>query len=576
MSSIKVDKGSSAMIQRSGLIAFKEPLQLFLSIVKSSRSPCGNVKVLQSSNGGNVSFTSSSKRLFKALSVRKPVIRLLVTAAQGHLEAYSDNGLFLSTFSTDLVLRSMNSSKNLRILNECYEIFLTLCLQYFNRDCCNFKYPAVISDLRFIQSFVRTVLKSKPLCTLNEEKLSHLCKLIIDLFLHGATSEKNGIHLMDSVYILSYPGIDVLESSSYRGLALLAPECSKFKTQTLQPKSTKCENEMKIKLALVAMSMSGDLEELSTTNYEVTTDITWDSVILEGLSKFCDSLIQFNVGLVLCQKVIHPQLKIKLKNSGVIVVDRVGSYPMKYICTLSGCKPILSIENIIPDDCYGYISNVQHKIIHQHSYIHLSNTNNCLSTLVLCHNYEEMLNELKDVCITCIDNLQQLLYEPYILSGGGCWQTGLATYLLNKVTSDIEELSIQHDIPVSVLKEESKVFHDSLVDSVMSNKQNYVIDSNTGHICTYNTLTDTVITDYCCCQIYEVNDRDIYVIDDTNGMKFGTNLLMVDTVDSLNIKKSFKERDVVIDVYRSAVNAFQTAVLTACSILKIGQVIENV
>lgn len=336
MHSISIDRGSAATVQRSDIATFKEPLQHFLSIVQSCRTANGHMKMLQSSSGGNITLTSSSKRLFSNLSMRKPVIQLLVSAAQGHLDACSDFGLFLTLFSADLVLKSMNSNMNLKILAECYEEFLTMCLQHLESPNCRFKYSAIISNSSFIKSFVKTILSSKPLCALNKEDLCHVSNCVIDLFLQTVSNGSPEAHIADSVYIMIQSGLNVMKSVTLDGFAVQAPDLSKFKVQFIHPKKSYVNNCERIKLALVSVSMSGDLEELSATSYEVSADISWDSVVLDSLSYFCDSLIQSDVGIVLCQKVIHPRLKVQFKKAGVIAVDRVGSYPIKFISTLSG------------------------------------------------------------------------------------------------------------------------------------------------------------------------------------------------------------------------------------------------
>ena len=43
-----------------------------------------------------------------------------------------------------------------------------------------------------------------------------------------------------------------------------------------------------------------------------------------------------NNGLILCQKVIHPSVKVKLKQYGIDTIDRLGRQYTPYLCYLTG------------------------------------------------------------------------------------------------------------------------------------------------------------------------------------------------------------------------------------------------
>ena len=64
--------------------------------------------------------------------------------------------------------------------------------------------------------------------------------------------------------------------------------------------------------------------------------IEMDTIVVDELLKFCEALIQSEVGLVLCQKVVHPRLKYRWRQAGVIVVDRLGLQPVAYVLKLTG------------------------------------------------------------------------------------------------------------------------------------------------------------------------------------------------------------------------------------------------
>lgn len=351
MVTIGVDPGSPASVQRSRLLHFKEAVGNFLDITISCRTPGGKIKILQNASGGNLTLTSSSKRLFQSLSVQKPIIQLLVTATQGHLGAYSDGGLFLATFAAKLVLKSIDSSRNPKVLAEVYEVFLTMCLEFLNSTHCTFKHAALMSDIKFMKLFVKSILESKPLCGLNESTVGHISKIILETFLQSVSEYNQSLYGSDNVYTVATVGADVLESRNFGGIVLPSPELSRFKMLDIEPKFEIRDDKTCILVALITVSLSGDLDELSQVNYVARQDIDVDTEVLERLLDFCESLVQSNVGLVLCQKVIHPQLKISLRRARVIVIDRIGLQSIKYVTKLTGrpfsqCNPTCVIIHL--------------------------------------------------------------------------------------------------------------------------------------------------------------------------------------------------------------------------------------
>ena len=63
--------------------------------------------------------------------------------------------------------------------------------------------------------------------------------------------------------------------------------------------------------------------------------------------------------------------------------------------TFSGASPIKSLLTTVPENCFGWLDNVDHVIEHGRSYLLLTRDATPVSTLILCHQEEEMLEELK-------------------------------------------------------------------------------------------------------------------------------------------------------------------------------------
>ena len=67
-------------------------------------------------------------------------------------------------------------------------------------------------------------------------------------------------------------------------------------------------------------------------------------------------------------------------------------------------------------------------------YLHLipNQTSEFVSTLMLCAPDETALDELKLVCSTVLNGLKQLVFDPFLVPGGGCFETNLACLLIQK------------------------------------------------------------------------------------------------------------------------------------------------
>ena len=65
------------------------------------------------------------------------------------------------------------------------------------------------------------------------------------------------------------------------------------------------------------------------------------------------------------------------------------------IFILSGCSPIRSLLTDIQEASFGWLDNIEHVIESRQSYLLLKREGTLTSTLILCHQDEETLEELK-------------------------------------------------------------------------------------------------------------------------------------------------------------------------------------
>lgn len=556
-------------------------IQTLHNLVSSSRGPHGNIKVLQNQSGGHLTLTSSSKRLLNSLSITKPVIQLLVSSAQGHVDVYSDCGLFLISFATSLAKSSLESGLNCKILSEMYEKLLTLCVEYLNSDECGCKMNVVMSDIKFMKNCVRTVIQSKPLCRLNKDNLDLIPRLIIEAFL-CSISDSESVIGTENVHIMCHDNGNVKDCKLVSGLMLQAPELSKYKTLNLDIKKYGARRS-RIKVAMVTVSMSGDMEEMPDAKLEVLDGVKLDNALVERQMNFCQQIIEDGIGILLCQKVVHPKLKLELRESGVLVVDRLGLNMVGVVCKISGSSPIRSLLTAVQENSFGWLDKVDHVIESGRSYLLLTREASTVSTLILCHQEEESLEELKEVCTTALHSLFMLLYSPVVLFGGGCWQSILAQYLRFKVANEKESLASELECSQSTLMKSCELFTHALQMAALpgNHRNQYSISETDGHV--YQTEsngicleTDTKLNGFtmCCCKFALNKDST----DSIKNMRFEkleyTGSCRVPSVE--DVTEALKSRDLLLDNFTVCINALKTAVLTACTVLRIGQVIQNV
>ncbi|XP_053400180.1 molecular chaperone MKKS-like isoform X1 [Mercenaria mercenaria] len=212
------------------------------------------------------------------------------------------------------------------------------------------------------------------------------------------------------------------------------------------------------------------------------------------------------------------------------------------------------------------------------SYLHLTRADNPVSTLILYHCQDQPLQELKDVCITSLDSFQQLLYTPAVLAGGGCWQVGLSNYLRNKIENEKRKLSEVLECPASTIQQACILFRQALITAALG-VHSCSVSRHSGHVFSNDDVKGDDDSDdndgggdrYCLCGIYKARkDEELIRLREDEDMCVKTEVGKLPVGDAIE-----KHDSVVMDSFSMCVNALQTSVLTACSVLKIGQVVEN-
>ncbi|NXP15268.1 TCPQ protein, partial [Thinocorus orbignyianus] len=405
---------------------FSQSLSLLSAILRSCYGPAGRLKQLHNGVGGCVCTTSQSAALFSHLSVTHPVLRVLVASVQNYVSRFSDCGLFTAILCCSLIenFRSLNIAPCTIV--KISKHLLSLCMDYLKSEACGCRVSVDFSSLETLLCLVRSVLTSKPACMLNKQEVDHLTTLILKAFMFTVPSHVEINAVLGKCIIVPVKGKRVVDSTVLPGLLIETPEIPSAKPLTGK---RSCSNM--IKVALFCVSMSGDLFSPEKGTITVHHRISLEMSELNQLLNVGKQLVNDEVGLVICQKVIHPSLKQYLKENHVIAVDRAGLSLVEPLSQMTGAKPIASIHMLSPS-CYGSLKDVRVESFASKRFVHLIPNEVVVCSLILCNRSETAWDELKRACETAEHVLQFTIKEPLALLGGGCTETHLASYIRHK------------------------------------------------------------------------------------------------------------------------------------------------
>ncbi|NXJ75112.1 TCPB protein, partial [Trogon melanurus] len=402
-----------------------QSLSLLSGILKSCYGPTGRLKQLHNGVGGYVCTTSQSSALLSRLSVSQPVLRVLTASVQNHVSRFSDCGLFTAILCCSLVenFKSLNIAPYTVI--KISRHLLSLCMDYLKSEACGCRVSVDFSSVETLLCLVRSVLTSKPACLLNKNEVDHLAVLILKAFMFTVPCHVETNAALGKCIIVPMKGRRVVNSMVLPGLLIETPEI-----QWAKPLTVRRTHSDVIKIALFCASMAGDCLIPEEGTVTVHHGISLEMAELNQLLNVGKRLVNDEVGLVVCQKVIHPALKQYLKENHVMAVDRAGLALVEPLSQMTGSKPIASIHSLSPS--YGSLKDVRIESFASKHFVHLIPNDTVVCSLILCNRNETAWDELKRACETAEHVLQLTVKEPLALLGGGCTETHLASYIRHK------------------------------------------------------------------------------------------------------------------------------------------------
>uniref|UniRef100_A0A6G1RD34 Molecular chaperone MKKS n=1 Tax=Hypotaenidia okinawae TaxID=2861861 RepID=A0A6G1RD34_9GRUI len=313
--------------------AFSQRLSLLSGMLRSCYGPAGRLKQLHNGVGGCVCTTSQSSALLSRLSVSHPVLRVLAASVQNHVARFSDCGLFAAVLCCSLIENFKSLNVATCTLVKVSKHLLSLCMDYLKSEACGCRVPVDFSSVETLLCLVRSILTSKPACLLNKPEVEHLSMLILKAFMLTVPSHAEANAILGKCLIVPVKGRRVVDSTVLPGLLIEAPEIQLAKPLTIKRTSSNL-----IKIAVFCVSMAGDLPNTEEGTVIVHHGISLEMSELNQLLEVGKQLVNDEVGLVVCQKVIHPSLKQYLKDNHVIAVDRAGLSVMEPLSRMTGNK----------------------------------------------------------------------------------------------------------------------------------------------------------------------------------------------------------------------------------------------
>ncbi|XP_076463620.1 molecular chaperone MKKS-like [Babylonia areolata] len=562
-------------------------LHALSQVVDRARGPHGQIQPLHNNVGGPVTMTTCSSRLLSALSLSRPCLRLIESAVQGHLKTHHDGGLLTTSLCLHLVLNAVKLESVGRVcVREVYGEFLDLVGEYLNAENCPIVVTVDTSNLKVMMGYVQNIISPKPVCSLRPASASHISRLLLKAFLISVPDTAQSF-FSDRVYMLQSDRTDLLSSQVFEGLLLEWPEmCAQLGPQELAlPRGA----SHGVKVVLVNVSMSGDAEEILTNQMEAqhhVIQLAADHVMTRMLV-FCDWLVELGVGVLLCQKVVHPKVKAYLRQRGVLFVERLGLQPVSYIQDLTGASVISSVLVRPGDGVCGLLTGVDHQVLHGKSYLHLHRAGSCVSTLLLCAPAEQQVAELMCAVKSAMAGLCSTFQRPHLLCGGGCWLVHLAFYLRHQVRKQSDELCTKLSVTKSQLQTSAGAFISSLeaaVCSLLGTSFQAWVDARHWHVWHAPPGVDLTTEKQpfsCACGMLSSGDVDrdsLHLLQtadtcqpgrDGGGSGGGVKTRRLEIGEGVNCDW------LVLDTQDCAVSAVHTAVMTAVTVLSFTQFIHD-
>lgn len=306
----------------------RSTLSVLKGILVSCYGPSGRLKQLHNGLGGSVCTTSQSSALLRNLSVTHPVLKVLTASVQNHVSCFSDCGLFTAILCCNLIENTQRIGLTPTKVIKLNKDLLSFCTSYLKSEACSCRIPVDFSSTHILLGLIHSILTSKPACMLTRKETDHISALLLKAFLLTIPESTEDRFILGKSIIVPLKGQGVTDSTILPGLLI---EMSEVQLRRLPTRKSST-----LKVALFCVSLSGDFSNAGEGTVVVPYQVSLENAVLEQLLNLGRQLVSDHVGLVLCQKVIHPSLKQFFSEHHIIAIDRVGVTLMEPLSKVTG------------------------------------------------------------------------------------------------------------------------------------------------------------------------------------------------------------------------------------------------
>uniref|UniRef100_U3F4E7 Molecular chaperone MKKS n=1 Tax=Callithrix jacchus TaxID=9483 RepID=U3F4E7_CALJA len=543
-------------------------LSVLKTIVTSCYGPSGRLKQLHNGSGGYVCTTSQSSALLSHLSVTHPILKILTASVQNHVSSFSDCGLFTAILCCNLIENVQRLGLTPTSVIRLNTHLLSLCISYLKSETCGCRIPVDFSSTQILLCLVRSILTSKPACTLTRAETEHISALILRAFLLTIPENAEGHIILGKCLIVPLKGQRVIDSTVLPGILI---EMSEVQLMRLLP----IKKSAALKVALFCTTLSGDISDTGEGTVVLSYGVSLENAVLDQLLNLGRQLVSDHVDLVLCQKVIHPSLKQFLNMHRVIAIDRIGVTLMEPLTKMTGTQPIGSLGSISPNS-YGSVKDVCTAKFGSKHFVHLTPNEATICSLLLCNRNDTAWDELKLTCQTALHVLQLTLKEPWALLGGGCTETHLAAYIRHKTHNNPESILKDDECTQTELQLIAEAFCsalESVVGSLEHDGGEILTDMKYGHLWSVQADSPCLVNwpdllSQCGCGLYNSREELSWsFLRSTHHPFVPQTCLSHEAVGSVS--------NLTLDCLTAKLSGLQVAVETANLILDLSYVIED-
>lgn len=548
----------SVVLQPLDSCDFVSTLRSFCRMLLSCVGPEGGIKIVIS-GAGYTTFTSSSSRLLNNITLSNPICVFIKQIIQSQINAFFDHGLYTGILITSLLEKILSHNIGLSVpaAASVIEHLSSILLSLFDLSCIKLK--ADFSTVEQLLALVKSVLSSKPTCGLTRVDIQNLQLSIVKGFLQ-TTNKTFGDVIVECIEASEmksdvFPGI--LYQINYDDISTVLYE--------------KCNKKGYISLLLFNIMLTGEDTSKISENRSIRLEgrKNYNSFVEEAVKLF-EQLVELNIDVVACQKVVHPTLCLYLQRKGILLLDRMGTDLTHAVEKLSGATPISSIKHCSqdPDGLRSLLGTVEALRMVEHGqkyYVLLEKSGSNIATLIAHAPNEEAAVELKVVIKQSLSALHCLTIYPALVPGAGCTEMSLVIRLQDLAVNDFDNCTrSQLESCVSWLQ----IALLSAAGFTTASSSHLTADTVFGHAWKPDR-------EACCCGLVSVKmvhdgyGRWIEVFNNDG------NLLLQD-ITALSALSSFSlsvKEDTVVDLFQSKHNAMKLSLESCVNLLGIGMIV---